>query len=49
MRNFDAMEIEFNINYKINHKVSFKTRFLNEIDGINYKLTKFNFIAQWHF
>ncbi|HGJ5872614.1 MAG TPA: hypothetical protein ACHBY4_02205 [Arsenophonus apicola] len=49
MRNFDAMEIEFNINYKINHKVSFGTRFLNEIDGINYKLTKFDFIAQWHF
>ncbi|WGL99598.1 hypothetical protein QE177_06965 [Arsenophonus sp. aPb] len=49
MKNFDAMEIEFYINYKINHKVSLGTRFLNEIDGINYKLTKFDFIAQWHF
>lgn len=48
-KNFDAMEIEFNINYKINHKVSLGTRFLNEIDGINYKLTKFDVIAQWHF
>lgn len=45
MKNFDAMEIEF----KINHKVSLGTRFLNEIDGINYKLTKFDVIAQWHF
>lgn len=49
MKNFDAMEIEFNINYKINHKVSFGTRFLNEIDGINYKLTEFDLIAQWYF
>ncbi len=49
MKNFDAMEIEFNINYKINHRVSFGTRFLNEIDGINYKLTEFDLIAQWYF
>lgn len=49
VKNFDALEIEFNINYKINHKVSFGTRFLNEIDGINYKLTRFDLIAQWHF
>lgn len=49
MKNFDPMEIEFNINYKINHKVSFGTRFLNEIDGINYRLTEFDLIAQWYF
>ncbi|MFS1564041.1 MAG: hypothetical protein ACL7AX_11445 [Candidatus Arsenophonus phytopathogenicus] len=45
MKNFEAMEIEFNINYKINHKISFGTRFLNKIDGINYKLTEFDLIA----
>ena len=49
MKNFDAIEVELNINYKINHKVSLGTRFLHETNGINYKLTEFDLIAQWYF